>query len=76
MRSESFKLDLHYNNHNMKEYKEAIEVNLRKLGAGAALATSLVNTQSGFIERALERKRPAADLAKTLWDNHMARFNR
>jgi len=60
----------------MKEYKEAIEVNLRKLGAGASLATSLVNTQTDFIQRALERKRPAADLAKTIWDNHMSRFNR
>jgi hypothetical protein len=60
----------------MKEYKEAIEVNLRKLGAGASLATSLVNTQTGFIERALERQRSAADLAKTIWDNHMSRFNR
>lgn len=60
----------------MKEYKEAIEVNLRKLGAGAALATSLVNTQSDFVARALERGRPAADLAKSIWDNHMSRFNR
>ena len=60
----------------MKEYKEAIEVALRKLGAGAALATSLVNTRMGLIETAMERQRSPADLAKTIWDNHMARFNR
>lgn len=60
----------------MKEYKDKIEVSLRKLGAGAALASSLVNTQMGFVERAFENKRPAADLAKTIWNNHIERFNR
>jgi hypothetical protein len=60
----------------MKEYKESIENNLRKLGAGASLAGSLVNTQMGFVERAFENGRPAADLAKTIWTNHMSRFNR
>ena len=60
----------------MKEYKEKVEVALRKLGAGAALATSLVNTRMALVERALENDRPAADIAKTLWNNHIERFNR
>jgi hypothetical protein len=60
----------------MKEYKDKIEVALRKLGAGAALAGSLVNTRMGLIETAFENDRPPADLAKTLWNNHIERFAR
>lgn len=60
----------------MKEYKDKIQVSLRKLGAGAALAGSLVNTRMGLVETAYENGRPAADLAKTLWTNHIERFAR
>ncbi len=67
---------LHHNNHNMKEYKNKIEVALRNLGAGAQLATSMTNSNIGFVESSFEKQRPPVAVAQSLWNIHQQKVNR
>ena len=56
----------------MQEFKNQVESELRKLGAPAQLASSMVNTSKNFLQSAFERQRPASVIAQALWKNHNA----
>lgn len=60
----------------MKDYKNQIEQALRNLGAGAQLAASMTNSNSSFVQSSLEKQRPAAAVAQTLWNIHQKKVNR
>ena len=56
-------------------YREAVEYHLRRAGASSRLADQLVTYNMQFLKTAAQDRRPAADIANTIYTAHMNRIN-
>jgi hypothetical protein len=57
-------------------YAEAVEYHLRRAGASTRLADQLVTYNMQFLKTAAIDRRPAADIANTIYTAHTQRINR
>jgi hypothetical protein len=57
-------------------YAEAVEYHLRRAGASSRLAEQLITASMSFLKTAALDRRPAADIAKTIYSAHTNRLNR
>ena len=60
----------------MSTFLKEVENELRNLGYGSSLSASMVNMNREFIQKAIERQRTAADVAKTLYTNREKTMSR
>jgi hypothetical protein len=56
-------------------YAEAVEYHLRRAGASSRLADQLVTYNMQFLKTAAIDRRPAADIANTIYTAHVNRIN-